>query len=858
LAGFLQGRDGTGVTDFVVSQRAEETMGSIWQDLRFGLRQLRLSPGFTIVGILSLALGIGANTAIFQLIDAIRLRTIPVEKPEQLATVRIADRHWASGNFFSGYSDLTYPMWKQIQQRQQAFSPLAVWAPDEFNLATGGETHYAHGMWVSGEFFNVLELKPEIGRLIEPGDDTPGCGQTGVVISNSFWERNYGGEASALGKKISLNGYPIEIIGVTPANFRGITVGESFDVAVPICVQSSMNTSDDPRLTSRRAWWLSSIGRLKPGSTIASATAQLKVISQQIMEETVPEDYDADGVKHYMEYRLGAFPAANGFSQLRKDSSTGLWLLMGISGLVLLIACANIANLMLARASAREREVAVRLALGASRLRLIRQLLSESFLLAAGGALSGSFLAWILSAWLIGFLSTANHPITVDLSLDWRVLAFTTSLAFLTTALFGLIPALRATAAAPVEALKSGGRGMTASKEKFGLRRILVASQVALSLVLLVGALLFVRSLRNLFTLDTGFQDDGVLIVNLDYAHMKLPNERQHDFERTLVEKIRAIPGVQSAAGAMTTPLSGSMSNDTVLGDTPDKKLSTTMINSVGPDYFKTLETPILEGRDFTDGDTATSPKVAIVNRAFVDKFFDGKDALGKTFRIQMPKGRDIPVFQVVGVVKNSVYNDMHEDFSPTTFFPRTQEDPRDGNPNVSVVIRSNEDLRGLINSVKSAMADVNPSIEIDFHVFKTQVKETLLQDELMATLTVFFGILAGLLAVIGLYGVISYMVAQRRNEIGVRMALGAQRGDVLQMMMREAAVVVGIGLVVGTVLAVIAAKSASSLLFGLKPRDPVTYIVCIVMLAAVAALASLLPARRAAKLDPWTALRDE
>jgi putative ABC transport system permease protein len=830
-------------------------MRSLLQDLRYGFRQLRLSPGFALVGILSLALGIGANTAIFQLIDAIRLRTIAAKDPSQLVTVRIADRSSASGSFYSRYADLTFPMWQEIQQRQQALSPIAVWGVQPYNLATGGEVHNANGIWVSGDFFHVLGLQPHVGRLISPADDLPGCGAAGVDISYSFWQRQYGGDASAVGKQITLDGIPYVIIGVTPPGFRGVVVGESFDVAVPVCAEAAQHP-EHSRLKVRRAWWLATIGRLKPGWTLTQANAQLNVISSAVMQETVPAGYDAEGAKHYLGFKLAAYPAATGFSGLRKDSETPLWLLMGISALVLLIACANIANLMLARASARDREIAVRLALGASRGRLIRQLLSESLLLAVAGALCGAFLAWMLSESLISFLSTSNNPVVVDLSLDWRVLGFTTSLAFLTTILFGLMPALRATRTAPVEALKSGGRGMTASREKFGLRRILVASQVAFSLVLLVGALLFVRSLRNLFTLDAGFQQDGVLIANLDFGRLKLPEAQRPDFSRNLVEHLRAIPGVQSAAGAATTPLSGWSSNDNVLGDTADQKRGVSWVNSTGPGYFKTLQTPLLAGRDFGDGDTATSPKVAIVNQAFVAKFLNGQDPLGKTFRLQQETGEAIPSFEIAGVVKNAVYSDMHEEFHPTAYFPLTQNKHPDAG--VAVALRSPEQLSSLVNSVKTVVADVNPEIDIEFRVFQSQVHETLLQDELMATLSGFFGLLAALLAVIGLYGVISYMVAQRRNEIGIRMALGAQRREVINMMMREASILVGIGLVAGTVLGLLAAKAAASLLFGLKPRDPATFGISIVALALVASLASFLPARRASKLDPWTALRDE
>jgi predicted permease len=830
-------------------------MGTLWQDLRYGFRLLRLNPGFTAVAVLSLALGIGANTAIFQLIDAVRLRTIPARNPRELAIVRIDHRNWGSGNFSSNYPDLSFPMWEQIRQRQQAFSALSVWSDGQFNLSTGGEAHYAEGIWVSGEFFNVLGVQPVLGRLLSPADDQPGCGAAAVDISYSFWQRHFGGEASVLGKQLTLEGHPFEIVGVTPPGFYGVAVGKSFDVAVPVCSDALIN-GEDARLNVRRDWWLASIGRLKPGWSIAQASAQLLAVTPAILQETIPPQYDADGVKHYLAYKLAAFPADTGFSDLREHSGTPLWLLLGLSGLVLLIACANLANLMLARSGSREREIVVRLAIGASRGRLIRQLLSESLLLALAGAAFGALLAVELSDLLVSFISTPRSPVFLDMAMDWRVLGFTAGLAILTTVLFGLTPAIRATGMAPSVVLKSGGRGMTAGRERFGLRRILVTSQVALSLVLLVGSLLFVRSLRNLFTVDAGFQQDGILITSVDFTHLNVPSERRTEFKRNLLDRVRAIPGVASAADAFLTPIGGNYSNDEVLGDTPDKKLTDTWLNYVSPGYFATLETPLLSGRDFNDGDTANSPKVAVVNETFVRKFLKGGNPLGQTFRMWEAPGHPEPYYEVVGVVKNSKYQDMHEDFLPVSFFPMTQREK----PELSdqIIVRSSVALPGLINSLKNTIADVNPAIDIDFKVFKTQIRESLLQDQLMATLSGFFGFLAALLAAIGLYGVFSYAVVQRTNEIGIRMALGAQRADVVRMIMREAGWILLVGVAAGTAIALAAAQLAASLLFGLKPRDPLTLILAVVTLSVVAALASYVPAYRASRLDPIVALRYE
>src|SRR5712664_4003010 len=485
-------------------------MTSFWRDLRHALRFLRLSPGFTLVAVLTLSLGIGANTAIFQLIDSIRLRTIPVKSPQELGTIRIADRHWGSGQFSSQYSQLTFAMWEQIRKRQEGFAEIAVWSDQRFNLATGGEVRKAKGIRVSGDFFHVLGVEPILGRLLAPEDDQPGCAASAANISYAFWQRNFAGDPSVIGKRLTLDGNSFQVIGVTQTGFNGISIGDTYDVAVPVCVEPILSPRNN-RLTLRHAWWLASIGRLKPGWTIARANAQMLAVTPAILQETIPPVYDAEGTKKYLEYKLGAFSASTGFSELRQDSETSLWLLLGISGLVLLIACANLANLMLARASARERQITVRRALGATRWRMVRELLSESLLLAAAGSICGLYLAFAISRTLVAFFSTQQNQVFLDLGVDWRVLAFTTALAALTTVSFGLAPALRATRAEPATLLQSGSRGSTGGRERFSLRRILIVSQVGLSVVLLTGALLFVMSLRNLTTLNVGFQQAGIL-----------------------------------------------------------------------------------------------------------------------------------------------------------------------------------------------------------------------------------------------------------------------------------------------------------------------------------------------------------
>jgi putative ABC transport system permease protein len=482
-------------------------MHSVLQDLRQAVRLLCLNPGFSVIAILSLALGIGANTAIFQLLDAVRLRTLPVARPWELATVRIADRKWASGWFSSRYNQLTNPQWEELRSQQKAFSRISVWSAEGLDLANGGEAQYAQAIWVSGQFFEVLEVPPLLGRVLSEADDRRGCGSPAAVISYSFWQTEYGGQPSAVGRKLTLEGHPFEIVGVTPPDFYGVDIGRYFDVAIPVCAEPIIHP-ERPRLDVRHAWWLASIGRLKPGISMSQASAQANTISPGIIESTLPPVYDSEGVKHYKAYRLEAVSAATGFSNLRNNYENPLWMLLAIAGSVLLIACANLANLMLARASAREREVAIRLSLGASRSRLIRQLLAESLLLAMIGATFGVFLAQGLSRFLVAFLNTQSRRLFVDLQLDWRVFGFTMGLACLTCVIFGLAPALRATRIAPAAVLKSAGRGLTTSRERFGIRRALVVSQVALSLVLIVGSLLFVRTLRNLTGVNPGFQQE--------------------------------------------------------------------------------------------------------------------------------------------------------------------------------------------------------------------------------------------------------------------------------------------------------------------------------------------------------------
>jgi predicted permease len=829
-------------------------MKTVISDLRFAARMLLKSPGFAVVAIVSLALGIGANTAIFQLIDAVRLRTLPVKSPQDLAEVRIGDMIGARGNWLRNDS-VTNPLWEQIRQRQQVFSEIFAWADEEVNLSPkGGGAHFARRLWVSGNFFDALGVRPILGRVFTPADDRRGCGLAGAVISYGFWQREFGGSASVIGRKIVLGVGPVNVIGVTPPSFFGLEVGRQFDFAMPICAVTS---SDENRLDSGTTWWLTVMGRLKPGVSLAQADAHFQAISPGIFETTLPADYPPVSVKPYLAMKLNAIAAGGGVSSLRDQYSTPLGLLLAIAGLVLLIACANLANLMLARASAREREIAVRLAIGASRARLIRQLMTEGLLLAIAGAAGALFLGRELSQFLVAFLGSGYNSVFLDVRPDWRVFGFTASLALLTCVFFSLAPALRATRAQPGDVLKSGSRGTTAGRERFGLRRILVASQIALSLVLMVGALLFVRTLNNLMAVEPGFRESGILIARVTYGWLDLAPNRYASLRRDLVEHIQSIPGVDAVAETASLPVDGQNWTNIMWMDGSDASNGREIFRSlVGPGYFHTIGTTLLAGREFDQRDTPTSQNAAIVSEEFARKFSLGPNPVGRKFWIEKTPAAPQVVCEIVGVARNSKYRDLRQDFMPVAYFPISQfPQPVTG---FNILIRSGVGLDALTPSVRRAISDVNPNIGYSFFVFKTRIEESLLRERLMAILSGLFGGLAVVLATVGLYGVISYTVARRTNEIGIRIALGAGRNSVMGLIWRETGLLLAVGLGAGVLISLALGRAASGLLFGLQPNDPLTFAAAGAVLAVVALIASYVPARRAAKVDPMVALRHE
>jgi predicted permease len=747
-------------------------------------------------------------------------------------------------------------IWEQIRDHQQAFSGMATWNSTGFNMAERGRARGARGLYVNGDFFNALGIRPLLGRVFSAADDQRGCGLPGAVISYGYWQKEFGGKDSAVGSKLMVEGHPVEVIGITPPGFYGVEVGRSYDVAVPLCSEVLI-AGENSILNRRDGWWLAILGRLKPGWSAAKATAQLEAISPAVFQATLPAAYRPDMAKQFLEWKMAADPASTGISGLRRAYADPLWILLAIAGTVLLIACANLANLMFARANAREREIAVRLALGASRLRLLQQLLMESLLLAGIGAVVGILLAQALTRALVSFLGTQFGSVALDLALDWRVLGFTAAVAVLTCVFFGLMPAIKSSAIPPIVAMKTGSRGVTAGRERFGLRRLLVIVQVAMSMVLLVGAFLFVRSFQNLARLNAGFQQTGILVVDLDFTQLNVPVTERNSFKQNMVDRLQALPGVGAAAAVEIVPISGNAWNEDVHFDNSGQDVHEIVnFNRVSPGFFRTMNTAIVKGRDFAADNTLNSPAVAIVNESFVHKVLKDAEPLGKIFRVEEGAGKPESPYQIMGVVQDTKYNDMRDDFGPIAYLARSQDKKPDSG--VSLVVRSELALEALTGSVEHEVTEINPAIGIQFSVFKTQIRDTMQRERLMASLSGFFGLLAGILATIGLYGVISYMVARRRNEIGIRMALGADRRRVLALIMREAVLLLGIGLAIGTALALASTRAASALLFGLKPHDPVTLALAAGALAAVAAAASYLPAVRAARIHPTEALREE
>ncbi len=833
----------------VAAQDTALAIESLWHDVRSALRVFLKNPGFSFVVVATLALGIGANTALFELLDAVLLQSLPVKNPQELAQVRVVDRTKARGSFSSGYPIVTNLIWEKLRDDHQGFSGIAAWRGVDFSRDSGGDARFVNGLYVSGEFFRVLGVRPVAGRVFTAEDDRPGCGLPGAVISYGFWQQEFGGRP-ALGQKLKLNDKPVEVIGITPANFFGVAVGSNFDVAVPICAQPYLDSTN--RLNSSTQWWLSIIGRLDPRWSVRQVAAHLEATSPGIFATTLRPDYPPESVKDYLVMKLTAEPSAAGVSLLRETYSDPLRFLLGIAGLVLLITCANLASLMLARTTARERDMAVRLAIGAGRWRLIRLVLGESLLLSIAGALAGLALAQALSRELVAYLD-----ISLDFKLDWRLFGFLLGISLLTSLLFGLAPALRASRTAPGAAMKAGSHGMTAGRGRLGFRGALVVSQVALSLVLLFSALLFTQSLRNLMIDDPGFQAKGVLIARLDFTRLQIPVERRAVFQRQLLDRMRSTPGVIEAANTNIVPLAGEgWGNGVWIAGHDSTRREDSNFSSVSPDYFKTLRIPMIAGRDFSDGDTSQSPRVAVVNTEFAKKLGLGANPIGARFWREATPSRPAELNEIVGLVKGTKYHSIRRSAEPIAYLALAQDN--DTENTMKVLIRSRLPMDAEEQAIRRTLHDVSSGISFDFKGLEDEIQQSLLPERLLATLSGFFGVLAVVLAMTGLYGVMSYTVTERTTEIGIRMALGAQRTDITGMILGNAATLLVAGLVLGAALSIAAASAAGALLFGLKPRDPATLAGAAVLLAVVTIVASIIPSLRAAKVNPIDSLRTE
>ena len=827
-------------------------IAGVGADLRYALRALRRSPAFTIVAVLSLALGSGANAAVFRLLDAIRLRSLPVQHPEQLVDIEITDKQGLAGAFGGLHPEFSYPIWERVREQQQGLSSVFAWSTTQFNLTEAGVVRYAQGLWVSGEFFPTLGVLPAMGRLLEPRDDRPGCAPY-AVISDAFWQREFDRDPGVITRGLSLDGVQVPIVGVTRPGFFGVEVGRRFDVAVPLCAEPLLRT-ERKWIERKDAWWLAISGRLRPDWTTAQVTAHLRTISPGIFRETTPASYAPDLAGIFQSYHLGAVEGGNGRSSLRSSYEASLWFLFGLGAMVLLIACANVANLLLARATAREREMGARVALGASRSRLLRQLLTESLLLAALGAGLGAVFSQVLSRSLVATLSTPAAPLFVDLAPDVRFLGVTALVVIVTCLLFGLGPALRSAGVPPAGALRGSGRGVTTGKARFRAQRLLVVGQVALSMMLLVTALLYVRSFRNLVTVDPGFRLEGIGLTELDFARVAGGETRHRVLRRELLEQFRATPGVTSAAATSVVPFQNWW-NESVRVDGPAGQEPATVDFSESSDgYFNTMEIPLLGGRDFGPEDQPGGPRTAIVNQAFAKKFFDGGSPLGRTLVVEHGPQVDPTRYTIVGLVGDTKYRRLRDGFEPVVFIAASQS----REVSYTNIVTRGVDPLVLEPTLRLIATKADPAISIETSVLATRVRDGIAQEEAMARLSGYFGLLALLLATVGLYGVLAYLVERRTSEVGLRMALGADRSRIVRMIMAEGLGLTVVGLALGTAASLAAIKISSVALFGVSRKDPATFAVAILILGGAALLAGYLPGLRAARVDPMDALRAE
>jgi predicted permease len=832
------------------------------QDFRYGLRMLRKSPVFTAVAVVTLALGIGANTAIFSLADQILLRELPVPHPEQLVILRSPGPNhghtWSDVD--QGAQSFSYLMYKDLHERATVFSGLLACRETTVNVSGHGETQAAHANLVSGNFFEALEVQPALGRLFMPGDETASGANTVTVLSYAYWSRKFGADPAILNKPLTVNGVPLTVVGVTRKGFFGVQIGSTPDIFIPVTMKAQMAPNMLQKLEDRTDHWLPVMGRLKPGITLVRAEATLQPIYQPILESDAKLlKLSGDELKRFISKPLLLMSGGHGRLVLQEGAQEPLLVLMSMVGLVLLIACANLAGLLVARGETRRREIGVRLAMGARRARLIRQLLTESLLIAVAGGAAGIALArWCLNA-IMAAIPPGQGMLGFVRSPDLRVLWFAIVLTLATTILFGLAPAMRATRLDLQSTLKDQGSNVAAGRSNLSLRKVLIVSQVALTAVLLAGAGLFARTLANLEHANLGVKTSHVLQFKVAPSLNGSTPAQTLAFADRARNEIAAFPGVRSVSISTIEIFAG---DDSVSNFTPEGYSlrpgddTDAMYDYIGPNYFSTMGIPLIAGREFSDADTATSPKVCIINEKQAQRFFVGRNPIGLHMTHGSGKLYTDPPMEIVGVVANSKWDDARSDIGPFLYMPYSQ-DVNLGH--LAFYVRTERDPAPITAALRSLIQRLDPNLPVNnMRTLEEQISNSMLNDRLVTGLSISLAFLAALLAALGLYGVLAYVVARRTREIGIRIALGGERADILRLVVGQGGRLTVVGCAIGIVAALVAMRWVASLLYGVTAHDPLTFVGVVALLAIVSGAACYIPARRATRVDPMVALRYE